>query len=138
MSLRIGLIIAALMISTARAQTAAPSGASIAFTSNDPALVEIRKIISGGGFPSKELISKLDVPTDDPQTRQARAEMKQILIHLREEYSLTATQLLEKVKGKIADASLEDLERWRAEGQLQYRMIDGQVGYFRREPSNLW
>ena len=63
--------------------------------------------------------------------------MQEILSHLREEYSLTPQQMLQKVKGKIADASLDDLERWRAAGQLQYRMIDGQVGYFRREPSNL-
>jgi transglutaminase-like putative cysteine protease len=138
MSLRLGLIIAALMISTARAQTAAPTGASLAFTSNDPQLIEIRKIISSGGFPSKEIVAKLDGATEDPQIRQARGEMKDILKHLREEYSLTAPQLLEKVKAKIWDASLEDLERWRAAGQLQYRMIDGQVAYFRREPSNLW
>src|SRR5438067_1482637 len=88
MSLRIGLIIAALMISSARAQTAVPTGASIAFTSNDPALVEIRKIISTGGFPSRELVAKLDAPADDSQIRQARAEMREILRHLREEYSL--------------------------------------------------
>jgi len=125
------------MISTARAQNVPPTGASIAFTSADPALVEIRKIISNGGFPSKEQVAKLDAPSDEPQTRQARAEMKELLKHLREEYSLTPQQLLEKVKGKIADVSLDDLERWRAAGQLQYRIIDGQVAYFRREPSNL-
>ena len=137
MSRWIALIIASLMISAARAQNVPPTGASIAFTSNDPALVEIRKIISSGGFPSKEQVAKLDADSDEPQTRAARAEMKEILKHLREEYSLTPNQLLEKVKPKIADVSLDDLERWRAAGQLQYRMIDGQVAYFRREPSNL-
>jgi len=60
MSTRIALIIAALMISTASAQTAAPTGASLAFTSNDPTLAEINKIISAGGFPSKEQIAKLE------------------------------------------------------------------------------
>src|SRR3954454_19788768 len=108
MRLRIALIIAALMVSSVRAQNTAPTGASIAFTSNDPALVEIRNIISARGFPSKEQIAKLDAPSDDPQTRQARLEMKEILGHLREEYSLTAPTLLEKVRGKISDASLED------------------------------
>ena len=137
MTRTIALIIAALMISTARAQNGPPTGASLAFTSSDPTLVQIRKIISERGFPSKELAAKLDEPSDDPQIRRARSEMKEILQHLHEEYSLTPPQLLEKVKGKIPDASLDDLERWRAAGQLQYRMIDGQVGYFRREPSNL-
>jgi transglutaminase-like putative cysteine protease len=126
------------MISTARAQTAAPTGASLAFTSNDPELIEIRKIISSGGFPWQELVQNLDAPSDDPQVRAARAEMKEILKHLRHEYSQTAPQLLEKVKAKIADASLADLERWREAGQLQYRMIGGEVAYFRREPSNLF
>jgi hypothetical protein len=125
------------MISTARAQNVPPTGASIAFTSNDPALVEIRKIISSRRFPSKEQVANLDAASGDPQTRAARAEMKELLKHLREEYSLTPQQMLEKVKPKIADASLDDLERWRAAGQLQYRTIDGQVAYFRREPSNL-
>ncbi|HEV8291733.1 MAG TPA: hypothetical protein VGP94_07400, partial [Tepidisphaeraceae bacterium] len=64
--------------------------------------------------------------------------MKEILKRMREEYSLTPQQLLEKVKGRIANVSLDDLERWRAAGQLQFRMIDGQIAYFRREPSNLW
>jgi len=137
MPARIALIIAALMISTASAQSVPPSGASAAFTSSDPALLEIRDIISGRGFPSKEQIAKLDQPSDDPQVRQARSEMKQILKHLRQEYSLSPQQMLDKVKGKIPDATDNDLERWRAAGQLQYRMIDGQVGYFRREPSNL-
>src|SRR6266850_6022153 len=93
MSTRIALIIAALMISTASAQTAAPTGASLAFTSNDPTLAEINKIISAGGFPSKEQIAKLDQPSDDLQTRQARQEMKEILKRMREEYGLTSPQL---------------------------------------------
>ncbi len=79
MSARIGLIIAALMISTARAQLNPPSGASIAFTSDDPALMEIRNVIASRGFPSKEQLAKLDQKSTDPQIRQARAEMKEIL-----------------------------------------------------------
>jgi transglutaminase-like putative cysteine protease len=138
MFLRIGLIIAALMTSTARAQRPVPTGASVAFTSADPAIAEIRKIIVSGGFPSREQVAKLDAPSDDPQIVEARQEMKEILQRMRQEYSLSAPQLLEKVKGKIADVSLDDLERWRSAGQLQYRMIDGQVAYFRREPANLW
>ena len=136
MRLRIALIIAALMVATARAQT--PTGASLAFTSDDPALAEIRSIISNRQFPSKDQIAKLDAPSDDAEVRRARSEMKEILQHLRHEYSLDAPALLQKVRGKISDASLDDLERWRKAGELQYRNIDGQVRYFRREPSNLW
>src|SRR6267378_3040193 len=93
MSARIALIIAALMITSASAQTAGPTGASVAFTSTEPTLVEINKIISAGGFPSKEQIAKLDQPPDDPQFRQARQEMKEILKRMREEYGLTSPQL---------------------------------------------
>src|SRR5438093_3968309 len=137
MSKRIGFIIAALMISTARAQIASPTGASVAFISIDPILVEIRGTISSGGFPSQQQLAKLEQPSDDPQISQARKEMQEILKRLRGEYRLTPQQLLEKVKGKIADVTLNDLDRWRAAGQLQCRMIDGQVAYFGREPSNL-
>src|SRR2546421_5363520 len=138
MSARIGLIIAALMVSTASAQSIPPSGASAAFTTDDSALLAITNTISSGGFPSREQVTKLDQPSDDPQIRQARAEMKEILKYLREEYSLEPQQLLEKVKAKISDAKPDDLDRWRAAGQLQFRMIDGKVAYFRREPANLF
>src|ERR1051325_10264691 len=87
MPLRIGLIIAALMISTASAQSIPPTGASAAFTSDDPALVEIRNVISAGEFPSRGQVAKLDSAADDPQIRQARQETKEILKHLSEEYS---------------------------------------------------
>jgi transglutaminase-like putative cysteine protease len=140
MLLRITLIIAALMIpssTVARAQTAAPSGATIAWTSDDPTLAEIKRICIGGGFPSKELVAKLDERSDDLEVQRAREEMKEVLRRMRQEYGLTPQQLLEKVKGRIPDVTANDLERWREAGQLQHRMIDGQVAYFRREPSNL-
>src|SRR3954469_6840635 len=114
---RIGLLIAALMTSIASGQSTSPPRASAAFAIDDPTLVEIKNIISSGGFPSKAQVARLDEPATDPQLRQAREEMKEILRHLREEYSLTPQQLLEKVKSKITDVKIDDLERWREAGQ---------------------
>jgi transglutaminase-like putative cysteine protease len=124
--------------SALRAQTQPlPTGASAAFTSDDPVLREITQVLSNGEFPSSQLVARLDERPDGAEVRAARDEMKEILRRFRHEYSLSPEALLEKVKAKIPDATAEDLERWRQRGELQHRMIDGQVAYFRREPSNL-
>lgn len=65
------------------------------------------------------------------------AEARETLRRIRYDYALSAEQVLEQIRTKIPDATLEDVERWRKEGVLQHRMIDGQVCYFRREPANL-
>src|SRR5205823_8705322 len=56
----------------------------------------------------------------------------------RHEYSLDETGLLNQVKKRIPDVTTSDLKKWRDAGELQYRIIDGKVMYFRREPSNLF
>jgi hypothetical protein len=82
-------IIAVLMVaatSALRAQTQPlPTGASAAFTSTDPVLREITRIISAGEFPSSQLVAKLNEPADDPAAPAARDEMKEILRRFRHE-----------------------------------------------------
>jgi len=60
------------------------------------------------------------------------------LRRLRREFSLTPEALLERVRESIPDVTAADLERWRVEGVVQWLEIDGEVRYFRREPSNLF
>jgi transglutaminase-like putative cysteine protease len=46
--------------------------------------------------------------------------------------------LLEKLKPQIYGLTEADIKRWRDAGEVQFRTIDGEVRYFRREPSNLF
>ncbi|MCX7719296.1 MAG: transglutaminase-like domain-containing protein [Candidatus Sumerlaeaceae bacterium] len=60
------------------------------------------------------------------------------LRRLRREFSRTPSQMLDRLREAIPDVAPADLERWRNEGVLQWLEIDGEVRYFRREPSNLF
>jgi len=63
---------------------------------------------------------------------------RQRLARVRRDYSQTSERLLEVVRQSIPDATADDLERWRQAGHLQAVEIDGAIGYFRREPRNLF
>ena len=62
----------------------------------------------------------------------------EIIRRVRIDYSLSAADLLEKLKPSIRDVTQNDLERWRKAGEVQFRLIDGRIAYFGREPSNIF
>ncbi len=107
------------------------SGASQAWTSDDPRVAEAREFVMRGEFAKVErLLAGRDAPAD--------VEMLDVIGRLRREYSVDEDALLKKLDGSIANLTADDIRRWRDAGELQYRVIDGQVLYFRREPSNLF
>lgn len=57
---------------------------------------------------------------------------------LQRDYSLTADAMLAKIRESIPDATRADLDEWTRTREIQWLAIDGDVRYFRREPSNLW
>jgi len=62
----------------------------------------------------------------------------EILRRIRLDYSLTGEQLRGKLRESVPDVTAEEIERWRQQGVLQHRMIDGQVQYFKRAAGNLF
>src|SRR5439155_19759973 len=46
--------------------------------------------------------------------------------------------LLEKLKKDIPDVTAADLDRWTQANEAQQRVIDGELRYFNREPSNIY
>ena len=60
------------------------------------------------------------------------------LRRLRRDFSVPPDEMLASLQKSIPDATAGDLDRWRAEGQIQHLVIDGEVRYFRREPRNLF
>jgi len=81
----------------------------------------------------KEHIADPNAPVTDPY-----ATALEVLRRIRLDYALTPDQLLAKVRNSIPDITADNLEVWRTQGALQYRLIDGEVRYFAREPGNLF
>lgn len=111
-----------------------PTGASAAFTSNDPLILNARKLMDEGKFAQAEKL----LGSAGPQSQPAASELREIIGRIRIAYSLDASAMLVKLQKSIPGATLDDLENWRREGEVQFRMIDGKVAYFEREPSNIY
>ena len=122
----------------AGAATTQPTGASLAFTTNDPVTKQALALVEAGKFAEAQTLLATDDGHADSEVARAREEMKEIIGRTRRDYSLNASALVSKLKPSIPDVTEADIERWRAAGELQHRMIDGQIAYFRREPSNLF
>ncbi len=113
-------------------------GASLAFTSNDPIVKQAVSLMNDGQFKEAQSLLASDDGHADADVQRAREETKEIIRRTRRDYSQDAPSLLKKVQKDVPDATAEDLERWRKAGAVQFRMVDGQIAYFRREPSNLF
>src|SRR5437016_11164761 len=109
-----------------------PSGASVAFTSDDPVVKRAVALMNKGKFNDAESLLASNGRTFD------REETKEIIRRMRQEYSLDAAQVLAKLKKDIPDVIAADLDRWTQANEAQHRVIDGQLKYFNREPSNIY
>jgi transglutaminase-like putative cysteine protease len=139
--IRITLILGFLfMITTTSAATSAtqPTGAALAFTSDDPVTRKALTLLRDGNFAEAHTLLATNDGHADASVAQAREEMKEVIRRTRRDYSVNADAMLKKVQASIPDATTADLEKWRKEGVLQHRVIDGKVAYFRREPVNLF
>jgi transglutaminase-like putative cysteine protease len=129
---------AVLSANRASAEPGEPTAASIAWTSDDPVVVQARGLIKQGQLTEAEKLLKRDDPSASEDAKIARQETIEIIHRLRIDYSLSATDLLKRLRQRgDAAVSAEQLEQWRKDGGVQWRMIDGQVAYFRREPANM-
>src|ERR1041385_6166062 len=114
--------------------TAPPSGASAAWTSDDPMIAKARQLVLAGHLSEAQGV----LASPSIAASSARDEMLEIITRIRQDYSLDASGLLAKLRPAIPDITSNDLERWRSAGQVQHRIIDGNVMYFRREPANIF
>src|SRR4051794_19117956 len=110
-----------------------PSGASLAFTTDDPVVGRARGLVAEGRFADAEAVLR-----ESGGAAQARAEMLDVIARIRSAYTLDEPALLKKLRPTIPDVTAADLGRWRAAGQVQFRTIDGRLLYFDREPSNVF
>src|SRR5437762_728731 len=98
------------------------TGASLAWTSDDPLIRKVIDLLSDGRFREAQTLLASDDGHADTSVSSAREEMKEIIERLRHEYSLDEARLLSKLKAFIPDVTADDLTKWRDAGELQYRM----------------
>ena len=114
------------------------TGASAAFTSSDPVVKQALGLVNDGKLKDAQSLLASDDGHASDDVQRTREEMKEIIRRTRRDYGQSAAEFLAKLKKDIPDVTAEDIEKWRKAGEVQWRMIDGEVKYFRREPANLF
>src|SRR2546421_1367470 len=133
-ALSASFVIMTLCLMPTLALAASPTGASTLWTSTKPTLATARDLIDKGDLTKAEAVIEIA----DDLAPADREQALDIIHRIRQDYSLTARQLYDSLKPQIRDLRPAELDAWREAGQLQFRKIDGQIAYFRREPSNLF
>jgi hypothetical protein len=109
-----------------------PTGAALLWTSTDPLIVRARELVLAGELKQAETLLR------QAPASAAVDESLETISRIRQDYSLSAADIISKLKPSVRDLSAADVERWTKSHELQARTIDGQLAYFRREPSNLF
>lgn len=98
----------------------------------------IQAMIDRGEFASAEQLLQSLISDPAAPVTGGPAVQLEILRRIRHDFSLDEQTVLQQVRRTIPDVNTADLARWREANELQSRMIDGKVRYFRRAVSNLY
>lgn len=93
--------------------------------------------VEAGRFSDAERMLRAQVRDPDAPVADEAAVALEIIRRIRLDHRVTPEQMLAKLRDRIPDATAEDLERWRQQGVLQHRVIDGEVRYFNNAAGNL-
>ncbi len=106
----------------------------------DPAdrLSDARQAMQAGRFTEAEEILRPALRDPDGPVVDEPAVLLEIMRRMRLDYNLSSDAMLAKLRTTLPDVAADDVTRWREQGVLQHRVIDGEVRYFNREPSNLF
>ncbi len=115
-----------------------PTGAAAVFTSAHPIMARIRELMVDGRLTEAETLLRTSKEASDPSAAGLVNEASEVIRRLRREYDVDPAELVRRLRQSIPDAAEADVEGWREAGWVQWRMIDGQVRYFRREPANIF
>ncbi|MEP6664182.1 MAG: transglutaminase domain-containing protein, partial [Verrucomicrobiota bacterium] len=85
------------------------------------------------------LETALHAPTDQPEAglKQIAYEMD-LIKRVRQDYSLTETQLFQKLSGAVKDLQRTEFDAWVKQGRFDGRMMDGEKRYVGTSVSNLF
>src|SRR5258706_9527854 len=120
---RTALTLLILLMPTIARSADAPPGAALIWTSNDPLIVRAREMIVAGQFSQAEALLR------QAPASTTVAESIETISRIRQDYSLSAAEMLKKLTPSVRDLTAADVERWTKSRELQSRMIDGQLAY---------
>lgn len=118
-----------LMILTTMTLAQPPTGAARIWTSDEAAAVEARRLIAAGELARAEAALASSAIAE---------EGREIIRRIRRDYSLGTDELMEKLSPQVNELTMRDIEAWTRRGEVQFRRLDGEMRYFRREPANLF
>lgn len=98
----------------------------------------VQTLIEQGEFAAAEAALVEQIADPEAPVTEAAAIEREILRRIRHDFSLTAEDVLGQIRESIPDATLADVERWHTEGDLQGRVIDGELKFFRRAVGTLF
>ena len=99
---------------------------------------QVKKLIDHGDYAAAERLLRGQISDPAAPVTSEPAIQLEILRRARYDFALTNKEVLAEIKQSIPDATQADVDHWRKAGDLQYRVIDGDVHYFRRSVSNLF
>ncbi|MEO0531099.1 MAG: transglutaminase-like domain-containing protein [Planctomycetota bacterium] len=95
-------------------------------------------LLAGGGYADAEqaLLEQIADPLA-PITEPAAIQLE-ILRRTRLDFSLSREATLAELRESVPDATREEFDAWNASGDLQSRVIDGELRYFKKGVRNLF
>jgi transglutaminase-like putative cysteine protease len=118
----------------------APASAAPATDGGSGRLQTIVGLVTAGQF--REAAARIDAALQQPGAPAATLEALQFqrerMRRMREDFSLTASEVEARVRKQIPDLTDAEFQRWDAEGLFEHMNIDGSRMYFARSPSNLF
>jgi transglutaminase-like putative cysteine protease len=99
---------------------------------------KIQQLIADGSYADAEKLLKSQIADPSAPVTSDAAIQLEILSRTRQDFSLTADNVLDEIKKSIPDATAADVERWTKANDLLHRTIDGKTLYFNRTVGNLF
>ncbi|MBU0617313.1 MAG: transglutaminase domain-containing protein, partial [Planctomycetes bacterium] len=115
----------------------AGSGATAIAEDTPDLLRRAQAAVEQGRFSEAERMLREQIADPEAPVVDECAVALEIIRRIRLDFSLTPEQMLGKLRDSVPDVSTDDMERWREQGDLQHRVIDGEVRYFNRAAGNL-
>ncbi len=121
-----------------------PASAAVAGEANmtvpDPTSMAVERMVDAGQFHAADarIQAALQDAATPEATRRALRFQRVRMQRIAKDFDLDAGQAKAKVREEIPGLTDAEFARWDAMGLLEHMVIDGQVRYFNRSPSNLF
>jgi len=116
------------------------TGAAVAAGAVDPLVQRVIEQIEAGQFAvaGRDITDVLARDGIDEATRRELLFQRERMRRIRMDFALDAEAVKARLRHEIPDLHDAEFADWERRGLIEYRVIDGEVRYFNRAPSNLF